>query len=81
MTKKAATRKKGNRYTSVNMTAREAQTLTGCLRKLIVVRKAMESRGVWTLTVEQLKMAEQRIVNSIVEGDRLDELKPYHLDL
>ena len=74
MTKKAATRKKGNRYTAVNMTAREAQTLIGCLRKMMKVRTTMEKRGVWAGTTEQLAMAEARIMNSIREGQRMDEL-------
>jgi hypothetical protein len=81
MTKRASTRKHGNRYTGANMTAREAQTLAGALRKITVVRKAMEKRQVFQFTVDQLKMAEQRIVNSIMKADRLDELKPFHLDL
>lgn len=81
MTKKASTRKKGNRYTTVNMTAREAQTVAGCLRKLIVIRKAMQSRGVWVMTTDEMKKAEQALVDAIMKGDRLDELKPYHLNL
>lgn len=74
MTKKAATRKKANRYTAVNMTAREAQTLIGCLRKMKKVRMTMQKRGVWAGTTEQLQMAEARIMNSIREGQRMDEV-------
>ena len=76
MTQKAKQPKTGNRYTNVNMTAREAQTLNGCLRKMTNILEDMKNRGVWMLTTDRLEEGIQKIVESVVEGDRMEELSP-----
>ena len=77
MTRKAHNPKRGNRYTTPNMTAREAQTLDGCIRKMVNVSRAMKARGVYYPTTDELDNAIQSAVNSIVRGGRMDEVSPW----
>lgn len=66
--------KTGNRWTGSNMTAREAQTLVGCLRKMNNMLVQMDEREVYLGTRNNLAVAYQAIVDTILAGDRLEEI-------
>ena len=70
----AGHRKGGNRFTGANMTAREAQTLVGMLRKIRNMQVQMKNRGVYIGTRDRLDVVYQQLIDTILTGDRLDEI-------
>ena len=64
----------GNRYTGARMTAREAQTLTGIMRKLRIMQLQMEQRGVWIGTTRHLIDAHDVLLSAILDAGRSAEL-------
>ena len=76
MTKKAKKPTTGNRYTGSNMTAREAQTIDGCIRKMNNILIAMKDRGVYIRTTDELNKAIQHAVNAVIQGNRMEEISP-----
>lgn len=75
---KAKQPKTGNRHTGSNMTAREAQTLVRCMRKMINISYNMNERGVYVGTRTKMSQAYQAIIDAILAGDRLEEI-PKHM--
>ena len=63
-----------NRYTGADMTAREAQTLIGIMKKLRVLEKQMNARDIYAPTVKKLTDAEQLILSAILESGRANEI-------
>ena len=65
-------RKTGNRHTGKNLTARQAQTIVGCIFKL---NKIEDDLGkVWAEI--KIGAARQALVDIIVQGGRMDEIPP-----
>lgn len=79
MTKQAKNPKTGNRYTGANMTAREAQTLDGFIRKMNNIMIQMRKRGVYVKTRTDLGIAMQATVDCVVNEGRMDEISPSSL--
>ena len=74
MTQPAKEPKRGNRFTGSNMTAREAQTLVGCMRKMRNMMIQMDQRDVYVGTRNKLAVAYQQLVDTILAGNRLEEI-------
>jgi hypothetical protein len=63
----------GNRYTGSRMTAREAQTLAGILKKMRVLERQMEARGLHYYTIK-LEEARNLIFWTVQDAGRGQEL-------
>ena len=61
------------------MTAREAQTLDGCIRKMNNILIQMRKRGVNVKTRTDLGFAIQATVDTVVNAGRMEEISPRSL--
>ena len=73
MTDRAKKPKTGNRYTTTNMRARQAQSLVGALKKIKTVRDA---DNIPIMVRRKLEEGFQAVIDAIVQGDRMSELPP-----
>ena len=74
MTRPAASPRRGNRWNTPTMTAREAQTMVGCIRKLNNLSIQMRDRGVSHVASDRIDAAIVKLIQSLKVGNRLDEL-------
>ena len=74
MTRRAKQPKHGNRYTGAQMTAREAQTIVGCMRKLRKLLTDMEKRSVFVGVTSRIEDAHEMLLDAIMSGNRSSEL-------
>lgn len=69
---RAKHRKTGNKHTGRSLTARQAQTIVGCIYKLNKIQSDLDKA--WADYA--IHNARQALVDVIVKGDRMDEIPP-----